>query len=81
MLPALEDVPDGEGDLLPVVIGLLDDIEKCGSVLGSFPPSSGESPGRRGKRAEVGFFEPSIERAREWRIRNQNEIVVPAFPV
>lgn len=74
MFPALQDVADRVGDVTPVVVGALDDLEEGRSVLGLFAPAGGQASGGRGERAEVGVVETAVEGAGEGGVGDEDEI-------
>jgi hypothetical protein len=81
MLPALEDVSDGVGGLLPVEVGMADEFEKGEPVFGSFASARCQPSRRNRERTEVGTIEPAIECASERSLRDDDEVVLPALLV
>ncbi|MDZ7701657.1 MAG: hypothetical protein U5J98_06090 [Halobacteriales archaeon] len=75
VVPALEDVPDGVGRLLPRQLGLLDHLEEGDAVLGGLPAARGEPARRDRERPEVGVVEPAVDGARQRGVGDEDEVV------
>ena len=75
VFPALEDVPGGVGGALPVEVGLVDEFEEGDPVLGLLAAPRRESAGRDRERAEPRPVDAAVQRARQRRVRNHDEVV------
>lgn len=81
VLPALEDVPDRIGRLLPVEVSRLDGFNERKSILGLFSASGSQAPWCDREWPEVGLVKTPVQGARHRRIRHEYQVEILAFLV